>query len=178
MSDPDSDFPAAFPKTFTRPLLPSRARQQAICAKLRLVSASKSTLFFITALSLAQTVPKPYRLQTENRVDPIGIDVAAPRLSWNLNWPGAMQQAYEVRAASSPALLERGFADLWNTGRVESTKTQGIVYNGTALRSRDSVAWQVRVWSMPATGTPSEWSDPAFWEMGLLNQSDWQAQSS
>ena len=136
--------------------------------------AAHSLLLFAT-VALAQGGVMPVRLQTENRVDPIGIDVTAPRLGWKLTWSGAMQQAYQVRAASSAALLERGFADRWNSGKVESTKTQGIVYNGTALRSRDRVVWQVRVWSASDPGTPSDWSDPAIWEMGLLNPTDWQA---
>ncbi len=138
--------------------------------------AAASSLFLIATLAFAQTGEKPVRLLAENRLDPIGIDVKAPRLSWNLNGPGAMQRAYQVRAASSAALLEHGFADLWNSGKIESTKSQGIAYNGTALRSRDRVVWQVRVWNAPDTATTSAWSDPAVWEMGLLNPSDWQAQ--
>ena len=136
---------------------------------------AKSALFLIATLALAQSGPKPMRLLTENRVDPIGMDVTAPRLSWNLNWTGAMQQAYQIRAASSAALLERGFAGLWNTGKVDSTKSQGIVYRA-ALQSRDRVFWQVRVWAAPDPASPSAWSDPAVFEMGLLNPWDWQAQ--
>jgi alpha-L-rhamnosidase len=137
--------------------------------------AAVFSLFLIATLAFAQSAPKPVRLLTENRVDPIGIDVTAPRLSWNLNWPGAMQQAYQVRAASSAALLEHGFADRWNSGKVVSTKTQGIVFGGSALRSRDVVVWQVRVWSSPDSAAPSAWSDPVVWELGLLNPPDWQA---
>ena len=138
--------------------------------------AATRFLLMIAGMTLVYGGVKPVRLQTENRVDPIGIDTTEPRLSWNLNWPGAMQQAYQVRAATSLGLLDRGLADMWNSGKVESTKTQSIVYIGVALQSRDRVVWQVRVWSTPDAEMPSEWSDPAVWEMGLLNPSDWQAQ--
>ena len=140
------------------------------------MSAATNALLMFVMISLAHAGAQPVRLQTENRVDPIGIDITTPHLSWNLNWPGAMQRAYQIRAASSAALLQRGFADLWNSGRVESTRSNGIAYNGVALQSRDHAVWQVRVWSDPDPGAPSDWSDPAVWEMGLLNPSDWQAQ--
>ena len=39
--------------------------------------------------------------------------------------------------------------------------------------SRDSVAWQVRVWD--TAGRASDWSAPAAFEMGLLTPKDWTA---
>ena len=42
-----------------------------------------------------------------------------------------------------------------------------------ALRSRQRVVWQVRVWSTRGDATP--WSRAARWEMGLLERSDWGA---
>ena len=42
---------------------------------------------------------------------------------------------------------------------------------GRTLRSRDTVAWRVRVWD--AGNRPSDWSQPATWSVGLLQQSDW-----
>src|SRR6476659_4257955 len=78
----------------------------------------------------------PTRLQVENRVDPLGMDVVAPRLSWNLGSAGPMQQAYQVQAASSRALLDQGVADLWDSGMVVSGQSNGVVYEGAALQSR------------------------------------------
>ncbi len=117
---------------------------------------------------------QPVRLQTENRVNPIGMDVTAPRLGWNST--NGIQTAYQVRAASSAALLQIGFADLWNSGKVTSGESQNIVYGDAALHSRDRVYWQVRVWSEPDSSTPSDWSAPASFEMGLLSPRDWLAQ--
>ena len=120
--------------------------------------------------------PQPERLQVENRVSPIGIDVTSPRLSWTLNLGGVAQYAYQVRAAGSSALLSQNVGDLWDSGMVISSQSSGIVYGGAALESRTRVFWQVRVWTDTDSGTPSQWSATASWEMGLLNPSDWQAQ--
>ncbi len=69
-----------------------------------------AALFLLMILPLAaqQGDLQPTRLQVENRVDPMGIDVMSPRLSWNFNWSGASQYAYQVRAASSEGLLQQG----------------------------------------------------------------------
>ena len=139
---------------------------------------AKLPLCLLLTLPLTAQPPtlQPERLQAENRVDPIGIDVTSPRLSWTLNLGGALQYAYQVRAASSRALLSQNVGDLWDSGMVMTSQSSGIVYGGAALQSRSRVFWQVRVWTDPNTDTPSPWSATACWEMGLLNPSDWQAQ--
>src|SRR5579871_2476010 len=102
------------------------------------------------------------------------MDVTSLRLSWILPQAGAEQYAYQVQAASTAALLVRNAPDLWDSGMVQSSESNGIVYLGVPMRSRTRVFWQVRVWTDEATVTP--WSDPATFEMGLLNASDWTAQ--
>ncbi|NIN72410.1 MAG: hypothetical protein GTO46_10940, partial [Gemmatimonadetes bacterium] len=59
------------------------------------------------------------------------------------------------------------------TGRVDSDRSIHVVYEGPALASGTRYYWQVRVWD--GDGAVSDWSAPAFWEMGLLDASDWQA---
>jgi len=48
-----------------------------------------------------------------------------------------------------------------------------VVYQGPALETGRRYYWQVRV--TDNLGRTSDWSAPAFWEMGLLHDSDWQA---
>ena len=70
----------------------------------------------------------PMRVRCEYRVDPRGIDAPAPRLDWLLQpvdpaAHGLTQSAYEVVAASSPALLAADRGDLWDSGKVLSDQT-------------------------------------------------------
>ena len=53
-------------------------------------------------------------LRCEYKVDPMGIDVRKPRLSWELvsAEKGVMQTSYEVRVAGSEAELAQGKGDL------------------------------------------------------------------
>jgi hypothetical protein len=133
-----------------------------------------ATLLTLVTLAAAAQPGAPQRLQVENRVNPMGMDVMAPRLSWILNQSGAEQYAYQARAASSSALLDQNAPDLWDSGMVVSSQSNGIVYSGAAMQSRTRVSWQVRVWTDSSTVSP--WSATATWEMGLLNPADWSAQ--
>jgi alpha-L-rhamnosidase len=113
-------------------------------------------------------------LRCEELSDPRGIDTVRPRLSWKLesNERGQMQTAYQVQMASSADGLLEGRADLWDSGKMDSGDTAEIYYGGAPLVSRRQCFWRARVWDKD--GRMFE-SAPAFWEMGLLQPSDWQA---
>ena len=119
---------------------------------------------------------RPDQLRCEYRVNPLGIDVTQPRLSWalaaaNPKARGLKQTAYRVLVASSEAALRTGKGDLWDSGRVESDQSVHVVYNGKPLTSGAQAFWKVQVWDQ--AGKPSAWSAPALWTMGLLNAADW-----
>jgi len=114
-------------------------------------------------------------LRCEYLTDPLGLDVAQPRLSWVIESPqrGEKQTAYQIMVASSAKLLEQRKADLWDSGRVASDATTQIVYKGSTLHSRAQCFWQVRAWDKD--GEASAWSKPACWSVGLLQPADWSA---
>ncbi len=122
---------------------------------------------------IAQLVP--IDLTVEYLKDPLGIDMRRPRLGWQLEATrrGTKQKAHQIVAASSREELLSGSADLWDSGKVVSEDCAHIVYEGRELQSRDGCYWRVRVWDQDERA--SAWSKPAFWEMGLLEKSDWKA---
>ena len=114
-------------------------------------------------------------LRCEYRINPLGIDTKAPRLSWQLQSDrrGARQTAYQIRVAGTPMDLAAGRDLLWDTGQVATDRSVHVPYAGPSLHSGQTCYWQVRVWD--ADDQASEWSAVAFWEMGLLEEGDWQA---
>src|SRR5689334_18657835 len=84
----------------------------------------------------------------EYRTNPLGIDVTAPRLGWQMitERAGARQTAYRILAASGPEGLRDGKTDLWDSGKIESDQSTQVVYAGKPLHSRQRVYWNVTVW--------------------------------
>ncbi|MBN1414472.1 MAG: alpha-L-rhamnosidase N-terminal domain-containing protein, partial [Bacteroidales bacterium] len=111
-------------------------------------------------------------LRCEMLVDPEGIDILIPRLSWTIESPqrNITQTAYQILVASTPKLLASDTGDIWNSGKVASGKSVHITYRGLRLKSRMRCYWKVKVWSKDGK---SEWSQPAYWSMGLLAYKDW-----
>ncbi|WP_127505964.1 alpha-L-rhamnosidase [Actinoplanes solisilvae] len=118
------------------------------------------------------------RLSVDGRYDaPLGLDNTRPTLAWQMSQTGDCRQrvcaadrqtAYEVQAAATVGDLNAGRL-LWRTGRVNGDRQQ--VRFGHDLRSRDTVAWRVRVWD--AHRKQSAWSTPSTWTTGLLDQAEW-----
>ena len=101
---------------------------------------------------------KAINLRTEYLIDPIGIDIPNPRIFWHCD--GSVKQtAYRI------------VSEKWDSGKVE-TESMRAQYPLT-LVSGERVNYRIKLWD--ENGSESEWSEPAFFEMGLLRASHWQA---
>lgn len=109
---------------------------------------------------------KAVNLKCEYLKNPISIDIAEPHLFWNCEG-GVKQTAYCILAADENNNV------LWNTGKIQSSQMTHIKWSGEKLKSRTKVTWSVTLWD--ETDNKGERSEEAFFEMGLLNASDWQA---
>lgn len=114
-------------------------------------------------------------LKCEYSTNPIGLDITRPQFSWQIRSEerGIRQTAYQLLIAGSPEDLVYGKELIWDSGKIYSQRSAGILYKGPALESRRCYYWLIRVWD--SYHLVSESTEPAFFEMGLLNQSDWQA---
>ena len=132
---------------------------------------NKLTFLTLAALLLAPLAAlhaaEVANLRCEYLKDPLGIDVAKPRLSWKLETSafamptadkgnlklerGIKQTAYQVLVASSEELLKDGWfkaskPDLWDSGKVESDQSINVEYQGKPLESGQKCFWKVRIW--------------------------------
>ncbi len=118
--------------------------------------------------------PHVLHLRCENQESPLGIDARNPRLSWMLESParGTLQAAYQVLVSSSLKKARAGTGDMWDSGKVESEQSVHVPYAGKPLTSRTRYYWTVRIWDQ--AGRKSDTSEPAWFEMGLLDQKEWE----
>ncbi|WP_203257174.1 family 78 glycoside hydrolase catalytic domain [Hyunsoonleella ulvae] len=128
-----------------------------------------------TLISCQPSSLKANDLRCEYKINPLGIDNVAPRLSWKLldeaTTRGQKQTAYQILVASSLENLNKNTGDIWDSGKVSSNQSVNNTYQGTSLASAKKYFWKVKVWDKD--GAVSNWSEPAYFSMGLLKQADW-----
>jgi len=109
-------------------------------------------------------------LRCEARQSPVGIDVAQPVFSWQLESIGrdVQQTHYRLLAATSEALLA-STPDLWDSGKIPSAQSSFIPYAGKPLQSAASCYWKVEVWTNkggPATAA-------GVFTTGIMQAKEW-----
>lgn len=109
----------------------------------------------------------------DNSVNPLGIDSHTPQFSWQLksSLRNIRQTTYQILVADSKEGLDNGDGNIWNSGKVHSSQSEGILYQGLDLESRKKYYWKVLVWCNGKSVNLT--SETAHFEMGLLHQSDW-----
>ncbi len=117
----------------------------------------------------------PVNLTVDHMENPLGLDNLAPRLSWQHDdrRPEFRQTAWQVMVASSDERLAGGDADIWDSGKIMSSQSVHIPFQGTSLTSGQRYFWKVRTWDQDDVA--GDFSRINWWEMGLIEESDWHA---
>ncbi len=105
---------------------------------------------------------KAIHLKCESLINPIGIDIKKPRLSWTCV-RAIKQTAYRIVAMSDNKTI-------WDSGKV-ATDIMSVRYPN-ALQSRQRIEWCITLWD---ENDKEGETVSAFFEMGLLSAQDWKA---
>jgi len=85
------------------------------------------------------------------------IATQRPTFGWVPDPTGSTQSAYQILVASNAASLTEGCGDLWDSGRVDTTTSINVEYDGAPFAWRSTYYWTVRVWQDQST--PSAWAN-------------------
>lgn len=112
-------------------------------------------------------------LRCNYRINPLGIDIRLPMLSWELQSSrrGVMQTAYRILVADDTSSLEKNIGMGWDSKKIVSGASIQVAYTGPALLSAKVYYWKVMVWDN--RGDSSRWSKIAYWQTGLTSPADW-----
>lgn len=79
-------------------------------------------------------------MQTNSRINPIGIDDATPVFSWKMqsNEIGAAQSAYQIVVTDAKSEI------VWDSGKVYSSVSTDIHYEGEGLSAKTAYKWSLR----------------------------------
>ncbi|GAB1452147.1 glycoside hydrolase family 78 protein [Draconibacterium sp.] len=106
--------------------------------------------------------------------NPLNIDVQNPRFSWIIKSTerNQSQSAYRIFVATDIKFLTSEKADIWDSGKINSSETIQHELENDALLSNQKYFWKVLVWD----GSGREFESPvASFETALLKDNDWQA---
>ena len=126
-----------------------------------------------TVTKTEKPVGVPTKMRTDDLVNPLGLDDQTPRFAWQLadGRQGARQTAYQIQVATRRDLLTSGKPDAWDSGKVDSDQSLGVVYKGSALAPTKRYYWRLMAWDKDGKAYPA--SEVSYWETGLLGQENW-----
>ncbi|WP_242695959.1 alpha-L-rhamnosidase [Desertivirga brevis] len=137
-----------------------------------ILKASGTVVFAVlAAVSAVNAQCRPSNLQCEYLENPLGIDAASPRLTWNLETCSDIksQRSYKVIVGIDSLAVVSGKGNIWESGKVDSDKMRVLIPANT-LRPFTHYYWAVQVWD--DQNRPPGNSSASF-ETGLL-KSNWQ----
>ena len=136
-------------------------------------------LFTVAMLAIMSCTPKAsisvLHQTCEYIENPLGIDVSHPRFSWTLNATKRkqVQTAYEIIVSDNLNDIKANKGNIWSSGKVNSNQNTHVSYQGTPLQSFMRYYWKIRVYD--SQGYHSSWSKSSWFEMAMMNESDWKA---
>lgn len=137
----------------------------------------KITSFYLLVITIATTNKiaaqiAPTQLKCEYLINPIGVDMPQPRLTWMMsdNRIGAKQTAYSIAVGNDSLQVAKGIGDCWLTGKINSSATL-LRYNGKTLRPFTKYFWQVSLWDKD--GKPLPKKAISSFETGMVDIRNW-----
>jgi alpha-L-rhamnosidase len=114
-----------------------------------------------------------YNLQTESKINPLGVDNINPVFSWQLesSQNNILQAAYQVLVSDDDKLIQRNIGNVWDSKKIPANTSVQVKYKGRKLAAAKKYFWKVKVWDNK--GNVSSWSSFSYWQMGLLKEADW-----
>jgi len=130
-------------------------------------------LLLILSLQQINAQIKVQNLRCEMLVNPLGIDIKEPRFSWQIvsDQRNVHQTSYQILVASTKEQLSKNEADVWNSGKQNSSQSIHVKYSGKPLESGKKYFWRVKA----ITNKGEASAEPAYFSMGLINEGDWKA---
>ena len=128
----------------------------------------------ISAVNQPQSVSdinlKIEKIKCEYASSPINVDRLKPRFSWTITSSvrAQRQTAYQIFVSKNEDISDY----IWDSGKINSSLTNQIAYNGKNLESNSNYFWKVLIWDKDDKMYKSETSN---FGTALLRSDDWVA---
>ena len=128
-------------------------------------------LLFVAAKGYTQQLSITNPL-CESKTAPVGIDIAVPKFSWQLQSAkrGVMQTAYRILIADKIQLLQKNTGNIWDSRKINSSQSIQILFKGNKLKPATTYFWKVQVWD---NKNGVAYSSVTNFSTGLFTKEDW-----
>ncbi|MDB2462682.1 family 78 glycoside hydrolase catalytic domain [Algibacter sp.] len=146
----------------------------------RVLFKNKTRLICLSVLVLSFGCKSQMTNKTDGLVQPIGLVVEnirnthnvfvldeKPEFGWVLPSAIKMQTAYKILVASSNEIPENNSGDVWNSGKILSSNSTNIEYNGAPLKVGQTYFWKVKIWD--DNNTETLFSNTQSFKLGKSN---------
>ena len=115
-----------------------------------------------------------YDLQVDGLYSPIGIDSETPTFSWKIDSEeyDVIQKHYQIFVATDAVFSEKSL--VWDSGKVNSSESVYINFQGQTLEYATKYYWAVKVWTNKSS-KPKQ-SKISSWTTGLMVGNQWKSE--
>ena len=115
-----------------------------------------------------------YDLQVDGLYSPIGIDSETPTFSWKIDSEeyDVIQKHYQIFVATDTVFSEKSL--VWDSGKVNSSESVYINFQGQTLEYATKYYWAVKVWTNKSS-KPKQ-SKISSWTTGLMVGNQWKSE--
>ncbi|WP_309397658.1 family 78 glycoside hydrolase catalytic domain [Cerasicoccus maritimus] len=112
----------------------------------------------------------PVKLRCAHQYAPLGLENGQVAFSWQVQAlsRNAAQSAWQLQVAPANASFD---ACVWDSGKTTGADQLHIQYAGEALEAHQHYQWRLKLWG--ADGDESDWCEPAYFAMGILDRAEW-----
>lgn len=137
----------------------------------RTIIAGVFGVFLVTIASCTQSPDKPTGLLCELNSEPLGLEDFTPAFSWIVNdsQPDAVQTAWQIQVKTGRS---NDLSLVWDSGKVASSYSIAVPYEGPELKPGQMYWWSVRTWNRD--NRPGPYADSQLFVTALKDT--WSAQ--
>ena len=108
------------------------------------------------------------KMEVNELNSPIGLDDQNPNFSWKINCDcyDLKQTHYQIKVSTDKFDSEKNL--IWNSGKIESSNSIRIKYNGSSLKYDTNYYWQITIWTNKNNSLIK--SNISSWSTGLMEK--------
>ena len=132
-----------------------------------------SILIFLSVLSVQAQKTSITQLEVDRLTSPLGLDSKSPDFSWVIKSDdyNVNQTHYQVFVSKDKTFSNKSL--VWDSGKVNSSETVYIEYQGKPLEYATKYYWTVKVWTNKSA-RPKQ-SKINSWTTGMMGKNQWKS---